>query len=99
MNDAIDSIRTSRPDMSSRTVFALWDNSSLGRRDPALARSTVEVHHIPLDEVRDPITAGRLPLLGTCAGWPDLQKNLGTRLCRRGAAIFTRPFAYDAGRS
>jgi len=70
--------------MSSRTVFTLWDNSSPGRREPALARSAVKVHHIPLDEVRDPITAGRLPRLGTCAGWPDLKKNLGARLCRIG---------------
>ena len=29
--------------------------------------------HVPLGEVRDPITAARLKRLGTMPGWPDLQ--------------------------
>jgi len=29
--------------------------------------------HVPLGEVRDPITAARLKRLGTVPGWPDLQ--------------------------
>jgi hypothetical protein len=29
--------------------------------------------HVPLGEVRDPVTAGRLKRLGVMAGWPDLQ--------------------------
>jgi hypothetical protein len=29
--------------------------------------------HVPLGEIRDPMTAARLKRLGVVAGWPDLQ--------------------------
>ena len=97
MNDAIDSIRTSRPNMSSRTVFALWYNSSPGRREPALARSAGSSPHPARRGSQShspPADSGAwapAPADPTCKKW-------GAPVSR-GAAIFTRPFAYDTGRS
>ena len=76
--------------MSSRTVFALWDNSSPGRREPALARSAVEVHHIPLNEVRDPIHRRPTPARGHLHRLTRPAK-IGARACVAWSCHFHAP--------